>query len=1662
MSARRQVLRSAASSLSLIALLSAAPEPCRAAERASTASTERPAGGWQVVDGAPRWRSGVPPRPHRDGAIFELASGESTTLEPGGALAVAASTEAGSALDGLEARWSMDGRLFVRAELQRRGDSLAMLRLPPSGARFVRLRAASSATSIRLFLWRATADRGGRLETLPSSRPPIDLQMSELAAADERYWSLEPDSSDQVQVGGLRRVRVDSRLRFTTADGDRRASYRLVVVSDTGERWTLEHTTVAWTQPARARDGRRIAVGELRSGVIDLPAGTRSLRVEATAPVLFRLRAALAESLLLPELNVAAATGLQADVQPGRALHDLDAGEVAYGGSGGLPSRLLAGRWLSRDNRYRRSAEQLVTRARALPIAASDQERATWRRLVDDATSYRNLLPQTKAGRGEIRYRHYLPLGWPQGDGVPETRFFYRELLQEAVGDVGAAYFVDAGTSFAAAHRYALPAGGVPTSLRILVRGTPGTVIRAATPGRDPIELELAVEPVDTSGDGPSTAEVSIALLAADGVPLTRALPGEFVDDVARASIEVPAAARELRVWADRGRAEIAVQRFAGRRFRLAESEYLHWLDSLAAARTPAALFRLLTSPEPPTSSDPDEQLAVRALWNHWLPLARRLRNRRELLAAGLEPFSGSDPACELPHTGEPFEVVTAWGRRARRCHLDAAALERVTDALRRVDRPGIAEGLLAQGLLFGDEPTRRSALAAYAADRRSTGDVGAVLTAAAAAALGGADEHSLVSLIDVLLEDGSSEAAVWIGSLLQIEDRALNERLAAGAFELRWWRLFGRFMAGLEPQDRNVWRRRRSLAQGRPDPGPGEAPGLEPRWRDANWMVRDAAGAEEVLLAHAKSPIRFLRASPERPVRLRVPAWVSKLRIEARPIVEPDRERAPEIWLTARHSGREKRLPLRAHPVTPALTLESPRLDAAGPSRRLATRGRLELDLGSAAEEVGLYTAGGVVVLRFEALGQPPPSLAALEPVPSASVAQADPGALCIADVGGRETVTCFDRLTVRRGVERQRPSLDGDAASGQPAGDPRADRFEELVRLAEEGSPEDRGRALVAAEALFASAGHAPGLRSAYDRATHGAGWRRLTSVQSSAGIRRIERQSWPPEDPQIRVSRALLGELAAADLVVSGSRRLSFELGNRSRVELRVSLELRTLPPYRPLPLGAVWQLDEEEPRIETLDDGQPRRIVRLTVPAGDHRLSVWISEPRFRHYLVVRVEEAKGPQSGSDLSFEPLQRSLQRDYDVATAGEPLRLRVRGPAWLRVDELRGEETVTRYEHVDSEGWQSLEIPPPAGSEQALYRLFERTVGEPPEVLAPARRAVAPTRVRTLGSTLAVAEVELPALGPTELGGLGLGGTHSLSVGAYQRRLIEEEVAAADESEEFQQLDWEYRRGRRGLDDDRRYLEIGLLGRTRDAGEATVGGSALVRFEPSESRWAFQLSAAGYVQQVDSSEWSATVRGSLGRSFRHGESLSSRLQLSGFARELSLGGEMAAGRLAEIDQDVFTRYKDDHRAGLRLAHSLSYALYADMQLWSELSARSNESPGDIERAEVQVGLRQLVGDLRFDLRYRFARFFQDDDRSADFDRERVTLRAFWERWTVHAGRWEFGGALSYDVRGSELSGSLSLSRHFSGGRALEDFRPEAAGFQRLRTLRSGVATQP
>lgn len=630
-------------------------------------------------------------------------------------------------------------------------------------------------------------------------------------------------------------------------------------------------------------------------------------------------------------------------------------------------------------------------------------------------------------------------------------------------------------------------------------------------------------------------------------------------------------------------------------------------------------------------------------------------------------------------------------------------------------------------------------------------------------------------------------------------------------------------------------------------------------------------------------------------------------------------------------------------------------------------------------------------------------------------------------------------------------------------------------LLLWVAEQSPGHYLPALSAVRALAASHGGASGLTPLVERLSRRGTWVPVTSVASSAGLRYAEVTGWRPETPALRIRRALLPPVADNEQILADLGHMVFTMVNKAATTVELSLAADELAYLSPRPLVVSYQLDREPPRRLTLRAGEPPHTVTLTVPAGEHAVRVGIDERFADQFMRVGLRErAARPWRGS-RSFSPVVSRVERPYQVATKREPIRLRMEGPAVLRIDELHDGTTTVAYRMVDA-GLQQVEITPEPGRGEGLYRFFTHAVvAERP--LMPVRFVEVPQEpVPPPAVTIA----SPPSPGAVRLAdsftpGRQEDGTWSATAALVRRKPVEEGAEADRSPEQFMEGSVTYRY----FNGERTYYEAGALARIREHGGPTLGMQAAVRGLPQPAApFSWNLGGNLYLQRSDdgsltplggSTEWAALFQGSISQLRELDPKTWHRPAISLFGRLMSLS-DVSGNERKDVDQDIFTRYKADHRYGANFSESLIHRPWLDTILHGTLSLATNELDDGLvpDHLSLSVGWKQLLGEFQLNALYRGSAYMDDRNRSGTLFRNSIGAEFLFNRWLENLDRVELGASMNWHFESSEFTGLLSFTWHFDNGRGFRDFYPGEIDFRDLRqrmtptSRNNGLAYEP
>ena len=601
-------------------------------------------------------------------------------------------------------------------------------------------------------------------------------------------------------------------------------------------------------------------------------------------------------------------------------------------------------------------------------------------------------------------------------------------------------------------------------------------------------------------------------------------------------------------------------------------------------------------------------------------------------------------------------------------------------------------------------------------------------------------------------------------------------------------------------------------------------------------------------------------------------------------------------------------------------------------------------------------------------------------------------------------------------------------------------------------------------------------------FDRLAAQTAWRSFSQFTRSAGIRVLDTPAWKPESPSARARTALMPPLAENERLVSGSDRLVVLIDNDFQDELAVSLSLSTIDFVSSQPNVATVQIDDEAPLEIPLNPSDEPQVSSLELAPGKHRISIGTQKHVINQYLRVRID-AKN-------HAKPPIGKRERYYHAATKDQPLEFTLSGPARIRIDELRGDSTTTRFETVPSGQRRSFSFSPPNATAESLFRIFELVSGArettplttytPIEStpIMPSSLVQFPTINLSIQSdhtlddralSLITHELSAPSIRIEDLYPLGgqEDATWSFTPGWYQRRPVEESESARvpDEFTEFLF-------SRRFHEREDFSCQTNIIYRERESAGSTFGVGHFVEREhllgtcsaTCRDNIFVRLQGTMFVQDTDDSplgathtaEWSGQARGQLGRRMRFSEKLSRTQAFSLFGRWLSMDANRY--RLGDVDQDIFTPYKNDHRSGFVLSDTVWYRPKMDTRMWLRGFAISNEDfdPLGMDALGFRTGWDQAVGPLDLGFSYRLARFLNDQDRDESFTQHVLNFGVLANYWCGPKRRFEFGSSVQHNLNQGDTSLYFFASWFTDNGRGFRDFRSGERPFLQLRRLMS------
>ncbi len=613
---------------------------------------------------------------------------------------------------------------------------------------------------------------------------------------------------------------------------------------------------------------------------------------------------------------------------------------------------------------------------------------------------------------------------------------------------------------------------------------------------------------------------------------------------------------------------------------------------------------------------------------------------------------------------------------------------------------------------------------------------------------------------------------------------------------------------------------------------------------------------------------------------------------------------------------------------------------------------------------------------------------------------------------------------------------------------------------------------------------------LRRLYNHVKTGASWQRMEQFDRRAGVYTERVNRWRPDNPSIRIRKSLQGHLSPQRALL-GNDPLILDLTSMFSPEIEVTLTRPSVGFLTMAQTTVMWEINGQHDQV-TLKNHDDVQTFRVAINPNNTQLSLWMPQPYANHFVHVEVKEVMADGTVDEQS-EPSASlgSTLRSYHVATLKEPLRFRVAGPNVIRVDQLFEGKISTQLISV-TEPTRTFELVPEADQQVARYRIYEMDLTEAASPIYRAPPTTAAADKHWIDSTVAQVfeqvekdfssqdlnllglrspdsnQVDVGVMDVTQLGQQERG-TTEFNLGFRSRRPLDEFLDEAEPGQFFEtSLTKHY------FDQWRnQYRRTQWLMRPR-LGSGPTFGFRHSRFNanrvvddapdngadswgPLNSQWNVyalgQYAGTPLLPDANSFPWTAGFSGSISRKYHFNPNLSHRPRLSIHGRLLSEDQNGFAP--GELDQDIFTTYKRDHRYGLRFSDQFVYQCCLDRRVYLRPMLNSNEDQLIPDNAGFEIGSDQLFGPIEMHVDYRLTGFFADNDRTGASVQNVFSLDLKTEHWHRGGHRSEIDFSIRHAIDGGTSVG-LFFNHFFNDGRGYRDFQPNSILFRALKQERA------
>lgn len=815
--------------------------------------------------------------------------------------------------------------------------------------------------------------------------------------------------------------------------------------------------------------------------------------------------------------------------------------------------------------------------------------------------------------------------------------------------------------------------------------------------------------------------------------------------------------------------------------------------------------------------------------------------------------------------------------------------------------------------------------------------------------------------------------------------------------------------------------------------------------WQQYSDNIDQHAGTALLLSRPLESRSNGYIAAPSRPLKFRILGPL-QIQLKIRPMHLQTEDMAPlQDRIEIKVNGKALKLAVAANPANPALMFEG-RSQIPG---ALLER-RIQLPAGINHVQISSQEHRHFVRIFSQ---QPSIDLAIL---PELKLEHLQPSALSrnplhklpVAD----EAVDWVDSGSVRQqfvslqaGVQLQEKlksyGLIEDAGPIRDQSLALRDQLAEILWRKERGEISHQ-QAFVAAEKIQADKPQDKVARGLWQQLVRGTRWQLKNSVEASAGVKKLPQSTNLPELPSLRL-RAVLSQVQPDAQMLSYAQSLQVALAEVAGRRLKISVRHRHPGFLKAYPISLSYRLDQGGwQQLELTQAGQLKQIT-LALPKPRHFLEIRLDAAEPNHYAQIRLFDGKGLQ---------IQPNPLRNYHLATAQEPLRLKIKAPAWLRIDQWQSSGNRQNFRQISGNGWQTLILKPRPGERQSLFRIYQRVISEQPPERTRTAHEVEQTPERLPVSVVAT-DLKIPRQIEDNLRlGRQEDGTWSPYL-AYRFRPGSGEDSSGEDG--FFELGVNYRLYDPVLHGW--YKVNPLIRLHHDYEQPTLGLVNRWQQRMESKPWTLKLESRLFAQSVEESiEWSAEFNASVSDKRLLGLKSWHIPRIEAFARYLSLNHSPDQ----QVDSDVFSSYKNQHKLGWSVADSIYHQPFLDTMLYAGAELQFNQNPLFIDHVKAEMGWRQLFAEVEADLRLRRRHYFTDRHRDNAYNATDVRLQLNWLGWRDSRHGFQLGFQVNYDIEDEQWYGGLSFSWHDAEGRGLRDFAPGEINFRPNREWQ--IPTEP